>query len=134
VPKIGPFAKTKMIDTSEEVEKLFEDSFKEITNQYSKALGKLKNSNTVDFANVDLDTGKKTHEGEYGISDEAYYDYLRKLKRQDFADMYVALKKHLIKFFDGAEKNGSTLSERKQEKVKEIIAQLRTIPVESVKN
>jgi hypothetical protein len=99
LPKIGPFAKTKMIDPNQEVDSLFLKSFDKITRQFNKALKDLQHSNKVEFANLDLDTGKKTMEGEYGITDKAYYKFLMKHCRNNFSGMDKDLKTNILKFF-----------------------------------
>jgi hypothetical protein len=98
IPKIGPFAGLKFKEPSEEAEKIFDDSFKAILNNYTAMLDQMKHE-TVKPVNINFDTGKKTMRNEYALADKSYYKLLRKHEKNEFRNVTPALKKNLLGFY-----------------------------------
>ena len=98
IPKVGPFAGLKFKEPNEEVEKIFDKSFKAILNNYTGMLDKMKDE-TVKPENINFDTGKKSARNEYLLADKCYYKLLRKHEKKDFKLMTPGLKKNILGYY-----------------------------------
>lgn len=110
LPKIGPLAKLRFKAPTAETEKLFIRSFDTTLVSYESTLGKLNGGSQL-LANQTLDTGKKTHLGEYQIADDSYEELLVKLYKTDFQDLSPDMKDNLIAFYASGTPN---LTNRKE--------------------
>lgn len=102
LPKIGPQRTLTFIPPTPEAEKLFMQSFTATVDAYSQGL-KNADARTLQLANTDFDTGKRTSPGHYGKADKTYLKLLLKLAKTDFKDLSPELKRNLIKFYDNPE-------------------------------
>jgi hypothetical protein len=79
IPKIGPLAIFAFKEPSPEVQKLFKQTMKTISLNYSRHLKRLAHS-IPHLDNINLDTGKKTVPKDYKLADEAYEELLKRQK------------------------------------------------------
>jgi hypothetical protein len=87
------------------------------------------------LADSDLDTGAPTHRGEYDLADETYDELLRKLAKENFANVSPELKEKLLTFYDQTGiGTGTTKENRKSDKQTEersrMLEQLRGLPTD----
>ena len=135
IPKVGPFAGLKFKEPNEEVEKIFDKSFKAILTNYTAMLDRMKNE-SVKPENINFDTGKKTEQHEYVLADKCYYELLIKHQKKDFKKMNPALKKNILGFYTTNNKSAHS-KEYKSKKTAKAIAALKQADVtknELVKN
>jgi hypothetical protein len=132
LPKIGPLRAFKFKVPGEDAEKLFSKSFNEVVSQYSAALNSLPKK-ALQLTDMDFDTGKKTHPGEYGIADDTYHKLLHQLAEKNYVGLTPDLKLNLVKYYDNAGNVISKKSCTKQRKINcEIISLRETKPVDAV--
>jgi len=128
IPKVGPFAGLKFKEPSEKAEKIFDDSFKAILNNYSVMLDRMKHE-TVKPENINFDTGKKTVRNEYALADKCYYTLLRKHKRKDFKQLTPALKKNFLGFYSTNTQSTTSNKEYKSKKTARALDALKQADV-----
>jgi hypothetical protein len=98
VPKIGPFKAVGFKMPSPETETMYLKSINSTVDQYRIYLQGLK-AEKLTLENKDFDTGKRTTEGEYRLTDEAYAKLLDKLVNAKFADTSLALQQNILGFY-----------------------------------
>jgi len=125
VPKIGPFAGLKFKEPNEEVEKIFDRTFKAILTNYTSAVDKLQNG-SVNPENINFDTGKKTQRNEYLLADKCYYELLRKHEKKEFKQINSGLKKNLLGFYATEGKSTSSKDYKSKQTAKAITALKQT--------
>ena len=99
LPKVGPLKVLKVKAPGPAEEKLFINSFDTVLVQTSRAMNSLSNS-TINFNNIDFDTGADTYPGEYTLADKAYEELLFKLQQDNFYCTNQGLKSSLMQFFN----------------------------------
>lgn len=126
LPKVGPLRSLGFTMPNPEAEKLFYDSFNTTVTNYGVMLAKLRQQNTV-VHNLQLDTGKPTHPGEYKLTDETYDKLLEKLAGNDFNNMSPGLRKSILDFYEESAKNkkGTNEGDNDQEKRLEHLTKLK---------
>ncbi|MGZ3859840.1 MAG: zinc dependent phospholipase C family protein [Flavisolibacter sp.] len=124
LPKVGPLEALKFQIPSPQVEKLFIQSFDTVAKKYRQAV---KNDNfTSGLADVDYDTGKPTHLGEYPLCDKSYGELLLKLEEDGFAGVSASLKDNIISFYA----SGNPPARGKDgEKISRALQELKKVPV-----
>jgi hypothetical protein len=98
LPKVGALKDLKLTVPGPDAEKLFIQSFDTTTSHYTIALQKLR-ANNYHFTNINWDTGDDTYAGDYNLADESYGELLIKLKKQQFKNTNVALRKNILAFY-----------------------------------
>ncbi len=97
-PKVGPIKALKFKPPGPTAEKLFIQSFDSVVAHYVTDIHLMDNG-TLSLNNIDFDTGKPTEQGEYPLTDEAYSDWLIKLKEKKFACISPSMKKNIVEFY-----------------------------------
>ena len=110
LPKVGPLRSLGFTMPNPEAEKLFYDSFNTTVTNYGVMLTKLRQQNTI-VQNLQLDTGKPTHPGEYKLTDETYDKLLEKLAGNDFKNISPDIRKSILDFYKDAGKNKKAADE-----------------------
>ena len=80
LPKVGLLKSFAFKLPPPEAEKLFAQSVEATVSQYRRLLAQ--SNGKLDLTNLDFDTGRPTHAGEYPLADETYADLLKKLGRE----------------------------------------------------
>jgi hypothetical protein len=103
IPKVGPFQALGFKAPTTQTELMFEQSFDNTVDHdreyYAEvAAGKLK------IADTDLDTGKPTKAGEYGLADRTYGKLLEELARKHFQSVTPELRTNILAFYSTTSK------------------------------
>ena len=69
--------------------------------------------------NFDFDTGKPTKVGEYGLADETYGEWVRKLEKDKFANVTAPVQANILAFFDDGAKLPQAEDEQEKKTLKE---------------
>ncbi len=103
MPKIGPFRGLAYKNPTPQTEDLY---FKSVNNTYDYYVQLTQQLGTgkLNLPEMDLDTGKPTHPGEYSLCDDAYADLLDRVVKEEPNGMDPSLRQNLLAFFgDGSE-------------------------------
>lgn len=117
VPKIGPTSGLKYKTPNEQVDEIFDQSFKAIVKHYSTSLKQLESGNLY-LENINFDTGEPSIPGTYDLTDDTYYKLLKELRKNKFKDVSPELKNDLTRFYASPVINESY--RKKQAKLKVI--------------
>jgi hypothetical protein len=98
LPKVGPLRAVDFKEPTAHTEDLYFKSVDETTNAYRQALEQVK-ANTLDLAEVDLDTGKPSIYGEYPLADFTYRDLLDDMAASNFSNMTPELRDSILRFY-----------------------------------
>src|SRR5258705_3282023 len=98
VPKIGPLKALKIKAPGPEAEALFIQSFDTVLVNCNSSMNML-NTGSINFPNIDFDTGNFTTPGEYKLADINYARLLLKLNKKKFKLLNTALKQNIIAFY-----------------------------------
>jgi hypothetical protein len=100
-PKVGPLKDLKIKIPNAQAEKLFVQSFDTVSVHYTACLDKLHHTKTasLQFADIDFDTGHNTYPGEYGLADKNYILLLLKLKQNNFKNVDADLRQNIIQYY-----------------------------------
>jgi hypothetical protein len=100
VPKIGPFKTLSFRVPSPEAERLFLDSFVSSKDRFRRSITSLR-AGTLELPNLNLDTGRLSVRGEYGLADETYAELLEKLAHH--RTVPAALRANIAGFYGTAD-------------------------------
>lgn len=98
LPKVGPLKALRFKIPSQEVEKLYIQSFDTVLAHYTTYIKEM-TPEGPQLPNVDYDTGKKTEAGEYPLADMCYGDWVLKLKTTHFDSVSLAEKQNILSFY-----------------------------------
>ena len=96
MPRIGPFRALAFDPPTPEVERLFLESFTRARTQLRGLLDGVR-ANRLNLANINLDTGRPTAQGEYPLADETYAELVEKLAGQ--TNVPDALRQDINRFY-----------------------------------
>src|SRR5262249_8772823 len=113
IPTVGPFKFLSFKPVPDQAEKEFLQSFNETVKRYQAELTDIRN---LKLANLNLDTGKPVHPGEYNLADKSYAELLDHLAKHNFADIRPELRKNIEDFY--AKSDRSALPEKVQAHLK----------------
>ena len=103
LPKMGPLRAVDPKPPTPETEKMYIKSVEDTVNAYRELLVKT-SENRLQLANCDFDTGKPTAPGEYQLADKTYADLLKKLSKNNFAQIPPALRTNILAFYSDSAK------------------------------
>lgn len=98
VPKVGPFKAIAFKTPSTQTEDMYLKSLDATIADYKKDLSEVK-TNNLQLDNVNFDTGKPTHAGQYKLTDDSYAYLLGKLEARHFDMLTSALRDDVIAFY-----------------------------------
>jgi len=98
MPKIGPFKAMAFKNPTAKTEEMYFKSINNSVDQYRILLQAQRNG-SLQLANVDLDTGKKTMPAEYILTDESYAALLAKLSERKFDGTSPELRANILNFY-----------------------------------
>ena len=114
VPKVGGAADLKIKIPNPETEHLYFGSVNRTLDAFNEILRGLRERPTdpVSLANVDLDTGKQEHAGDYALADETYAKLLEHITSQPERAISRDLKDHILQYYGGAPDERGPILER----------------------
>ena len=132
IPKVGPFKAIAFKMPNPDTETLYLNSVNKTVDTYRAYLLDLR-AGKLQLANMDFDTGNRTQQGEYRLTDETYAKLLDKLTKQDFAGMETDLRHNILAFYQNPSAPNFTKKKHdKWEKVQKELDQLKsTRPTEA---
>jgi hypothetical protein len=98
VPKVGPFRALDFKIPTKQTEDLYVASFNHTIDDYKLHLREVE-AKDLHLANTDFDTGRFTHAGEYGLTDNAYAHLLDELSHDNFDRLTSELRDNIIVFY-----------------------------------
>jgi hypothetical protein len=98
VPKVGPFKALDFKIPTRKTEDLYIASVNRTLDNYRGLLIEVKKKD-FGLPNTDFDTGRKTHAGEYKLSDKAYARLLDSLARDDFQRLTPDLQENILAYY-----------------------------------
>ena len=102
LPKVGPLKALAFKDPGPKGEETFIKSFDTVLVHYHAALAYLHNK-PLALPDVDYDTGKPTHIGEYELADKSYGKLIENLENTKFNNLTQRLKQNIVNFYDKAD-------------------------------
>ena len=97
LPKIGLLKGFAFKVPPPEAEELFLQSVDDTISRYRQLLARA--DGKLDLPNVDFDTGRPTHAGEYPLADETYADLLKKLGKRNFEGISTETRENILTFY-----------------------------------
>jgi hypothetical protein len=132
IPKVGPFKAIAFKMPNPDTETLYLNSVNNTVDTYRTYLRDLQ-TGKLQLTNMDFDTGNRTQQGEYPLTDETYAKLLDKLTKEDFAGMQTDLRHNILAFYQNPSAPNFTKKKHdKWEKVQKELDQLKsTQPTEA---
>ncbi len=127
VPKVGPFKALAFKVPKQKSEDLYIASVDHTVQDYKKLLGEVR-ANDLHLPDMDFDTGKVTHAGEYVLSDETYAHLLDALAQRHFDEITPSLQANILNFYSNPEAPIATKrNKQKWQKTEAEVEQLKAI-------
>jgi hypothetical protein len=124
-PKLGPNRTLAFKPPTPAAEKLFMQSFNTIVDQYRAGLKAIGNR-SLELANTDFDTGRRTEPGDYKKADEAYAALLLELAKAEFKNINPALKQDILRYYQDLKAPIATKEDaRKWQQTRQALQQLQ---------
>ncbi|HEY1676503.1 MAG TPA: zinc dependent phospholipase C family protein [Candidatus Sulfotelmatobacter sp.] len=98
IPKVGPFKALDFKIPTQQTEDLYIASINRTVENYKHLIADTASARPQ-LENMDFDTGKPTHAGEYAMSDNAYGHLLDQLSEDNFSQVSEALRKNILDFY-----------------------------------
>ncbi|QDA59225.1 zinc dependent phospholipase C family protein [Hymenobacter jejuensis] len=133
LPKIGPLKPFAFRLPTPKAEAYFKKSFADVMADYCQILEREKANTTASakpLPNYDFDTGHTTRAGEYGLADETYGEWLRKLADKKFEGISLPQQQDIVQFFGDTSRQPVNEDEKKaktQAETREALKQLRQL-------
>lgn len=131
VPKVGPFRALDFKIPTRKTEDLYISSVNRTLDNYKGLLTEVR-QNKLALANTDFDTGRVTHAGEYGLTDNTYAHLLDQLSKDKFAQVTPPLRQNILTFY--SDPNAPLATKRNPEawaKTENELQVLKTTPPEA---
>jgi hypothetical protein len=126
LPKIGPLKALRFKIPSQEVEKLYINSFDTVQAHYTAYVSQM-TPKGPQLENIDYDTGKRTEPGEYPLADLCYGDLVLKLQDNHFDSVSTAEKQNILSFYSNRTNIQVTKKNMKKwEKIQLALEELKT--------
>jgi Zinc dependent phospholipase C len=111
IPKIGPLRILAFKPPTPEAEKLFLASFTHTVAEYRSTLSAVAR-NRLSLNDVNFDTGRPIHAGDYGLVDQAYAHWVNKLEHQQFVGASRSIRANILAFYANPEAPIATKAHR----------------------
>ncbi|HWY60147.1 MAG TPA: zinc dependent phospholipase C family protein [Terriglobales bacterium] len=98
VPKVGPFKAVAFKIPTTQTEDMYIKSINKTVDDYGDMLRKQK-TGELKLADLDFDTGRETHAGEYPLADKTYAHLLDDLAKRNFDQAPPELRQNILSFF-----------------------------------
>jgi hypothetical protein len=133
VPKVGPFKALDFKIPNRKAEDLYIASVDHTLDNYRGLLKEVK-QNKLHLTNMDFDTGRPTHAGEYKLTDNAYAHLLDQLAKQNFQQVQPDLRENILAFYSDPSAPPSTKQNTAEwAKIQEQLARLKNSAVQEGK-
>lgn len=126
LPKVGSLRSLKFITPTPAAQAIYRASFRGTVREYCTLLD-AQEQGRAPLPDFDFDTGKATKLGEYGMADETYGQWLRRLAKDDFKDLTPAVRQNILSFFDGKRQTPIAEEERKKDNMEETQTALKAL-------
>jgi hypothetical protein len=132
VPKVGPFKALDFKVPTRQTEDLYVASVNRTLDNYKNLLREVK-AHDLRLTNMDFDTGRVTHAGEYKLTDKTYAHLLDQLAKNKFQQVTPDLRQNIFSFYKDPNAPVSTKSNRSAwDKVQQELEGLRVAEPQSV--
>ena len=98
IPKVGPFRALDFKIPIQKTEDLYIASVNHTIDDYKNLLTDVRKQD-LHLANTDFDTGRMTHAGEYGLTDNAYAHLLDQQAQKNFQQITPELRENILTFY-----------------------------------
>src|SRR5579863_10739001 len=98
MPKVGPFKALDFKIPTQKTEDLYIASVDHTIENYKGLLAEVQKKDLA-LTNTDFDTGRMTHAGEYGLTDNAYAHLLDRLAQKNFDQISPELREDILAFY-----------------------------------
>ena len=98
MPKVGPFKALDFKIPTQKTEDLYIASVDHTIENYKGLLAEVQKKDLA-LTNTDFDTGRVTHAGEYGLTDNAYAHLLDQLAHDNFDEITPELRDNILAFY-----------------------------------
>jgi hypothetical protein len=98
LPKIGPFKAMAFKSPTPKTEEMYFKSINTSVDRYRAYLEELR-TDSLQLANIDFDTGRKTKAAEYTLTDDSYAKLLAKLSERKFDRTSPELRQNILDFY-----------------------------------
>jgi hypothetical protein len=98
VPKVGPFKAVNFKIPTTQTEDMYIKSLNQTIEQYGRLL-KAAKAEKYSLPNLDFDTGRETHAGEYSLADKAYARLVSDLSDKASGSLSPELRANLVEFY-----------------------------------
>ena len=133
LPKIGPLKPFAFKLPTPEAQALFRASFRKTMAAYCADISRQPADTAaapLKLANADFDTGHPTKAGEYGLADETYGEWLRKLADKKFENLTPVARQNILAFYGTQPKppaSGEEKERSKQAETQKALKELRAV-------
>jgi hypothetical protein len=132
VPKVGPFKALDFKVPTRQTEDLYIASVNRTLDNYKNLLREVK-AHDLRLTNMDFDTGRVTHAGEYKLTDKTYAHLLDQLAKSKFQQVTPDVRHNILNFYKDPSAPLSTKSNPSAwDKVQQELEQLRMAEPQSV--
>jgi hypothetical protein len=132
VPKVGPFKALDFKVPTRQTEDLYIASVNRTLDNYKNLLREVK-AHDLRLTNMDFDTGRVTHAGEYKLTDKTYAHLLDQLAKSKFQQVTPDVRQNILNFYKDPSAPLSTKSNPSAwDKVQQELEQLRMAEPQSV--
>jgi hypothetical protein len=132
VPKVGPFKALDFKVPTRQTEDLYIASVNRTLDNYKNLLREVK-AHDLRLTNMDFDTGRVTHAGEYKLTDKTYAHLLDQLAKSKFQQVTPDVRQNILSFYKDPSAPLSTKSNPSAwDKVQQELEQLRMAEPQSV--
>lgn len=129
VPKIGPFKALDFKIPNRKTEDLYIASVDRTLDNYKQLLVDV-GKKDLQLTNMDFDTGRMTHAGEYVLTDKAYAHLLDQLAKHNFEQVAPDLRANILEFYgDPGAPNAMKRKPEEWQKTQEELERLRAVDV-----
>jgi hypothetical protein len=133
LPKIGPLKPFAFKLPTPEAQTVFRASFRKVMASYCANVARQPADTAAApllLSNADFDTGHPTRAGEYGLADETYGEWLRKLADKKFEKLSPLARQNILAFYGTQPKTPASAEEKersKQADTQEALEKLRAL-------
>ena len=130
LPKLGPLKPFAFKLPTPEAGKVFRASFRKVMASYCANVGRQPADTAaapLTLSNADFDTGHPTRAGEYGLADETYGEWLRKLAGKEFENLNPVARQNILTFYGLQPKTPASAEEKERNKQQETQAALEQL-------
>lgn len=128
IPKVGPFKAVNFKIPTTQTEDMYIKSVNQTVEQYASLLRAAK-TDALTLPNLNFDTGRETHSGEYDLADKTYARLVSDLAGKSSDAVPEELRTNLLQFYSDPKAGNATKKDKRAwSKLEDQIAELRRTP------